>query len=141
MARGDRLLARDLLFFLLGPWSECLRIFLTCLRDDRLTIFVESRVGSGQQPARLRLRHRHVRAKQQACAILKERPQFIWIGKRYRTDIFWSFTVGNPTNDQPPILRIRSRNNCRAMATDLDFVSFCQLSYHESERPKKKKSR
>jgi hypothetical protein len=29
-----------LLFFLLGPRSECLRMFLTYLSDDRLTIFV-----------------------------------------------------------------------------------------------------
>jgi hypothetical protein len=30
----------NLLFFLLCPGSKCLRIFLPCLRDDHVTIFV-----------------------------------------------------------------------------------------------------
>jgi hypothetical protein len=51
--RGSFLCARDvlqalpllksslnLLFFLLCPGSKCLRIFLPCLRDDHVTIFV-----------------------------------------------------------------------------------------------------
>jgi hypothetical protein len=103
-----------LLFFLLGPWSECLRIFLTCLRDDRLTIFValaladralapgSSRLVSGYDIGTFERSNKPAQS-------LKERLQFIWIGKRYRTDIFRSFTVGSPTNDQPPILRIRRK--------------------------------
>jgi hypothetical protein len=123
-----------LLFFLLGPWSECLRIFLTCLRDDRLTIFVALAVADrALAPGSSRLVSGYdigmFEGSNKPAQSLKERPQFMWIGKRYRTDIFRSFTVGNPTNDQSPIFRIRSKNNCCAMATDLDFVSFCQLSY------------
>jgi hypothetical protein len=118
-----------LLFFLLGPRSECLRIFLACLRDDRLTVFVtlaladralalgSSRLVSGYHIGMFERSNNPAQS-------LKERPQFIWIGKRYRTDIFRSSTVGNPANDQPPILRIRNKNDCRATATDLDFMSF-----------------
>jgi hypothetical protein len=30
----------NLLFFFLCPLSECVRIFIACLRDDRFTVFV-----------------------------------------------------------------------------------------------------
>jgi hypothetical protein len=131
-----------LLFFLLGPRSECLRIFLPCLRDNRLTIFVALAMADrGLVPGSSRLVSGYdigtFERSNKPAQSLKEGPQFIWIGKRYRTDIFRSFTVGNPTNDEPPILRIRSKDNCRAMATDLDFVSFRQLSYHTAPLLKK----
>jgi hypothetical protein len=125
-----------LLFFLLAPRSECLRVSLACLRDDRLTVFVtlaltnralalsRNRLISGYDIGPMFERSNN------PTQSLKERPQFIWSGKRYRTNIFRSSTVGNLANNQPAILRIRTKNDCSVMATDLDFVSFCQFSYH-----------
>jgi hypothetical protein len=104
-----------LLFFLLAPRSECLRVSLACLRDDRLTVFVtlaltnralalsRNRLISGYDIGPMFERSNN------PTQSLKERPQFIWSGKRYRTNIFRSSTVGNLANNQPAILRIRTR--------------------------------